>query len=1058
MAPELTLLKTVEYRGQEITSPRLRDLLAVLAIDVPTGASTARLIEELWPDERPENPAKALQVLISRARSQLGSDLIATTSTGYRLALTEEQVDTSAVTLRASESGRHFRAGNHVAALDLAEAGLAIWGAAPPADGLLDDPVSQLRADRETTRSSLVRTRALALARLGRHDEAIAPLTALVRERPRDEELLAELLRSEAATAGPSAALARYEDYRRSLRDELGTDPGAALQALHQELLQRTTPPVRYGVTHEPNPLVGRDDDIAAVKNLLQTSRVTSIVGPGGLGKTRLAQAVWRDSEQAGAFVALAGVTSDDQVVGEVASAVAAGDSRFKPAGGAHRDLLGQIAGALSPGPALLVLDNCEHVITGASDLVRTLVAMSPDLTVLTTSRAPLDLSSESVYPLPELPLSAAIELFGQRARAARPDVELPDDVVSGLCQRLDGLPLAIELAAARARVMSVGDIVARLDDRFSLLRSGLRDAPERHQTLRAVVEWSWNLLDPSGQAAMRALSVFPDGFTADAVQQVLGDAVPSVEEVLDQLVEQSLLKVSDTPTGTRFRMLETVREFSAAECADAGESGQAITRLLAWARGLGLRNFEAPFGPDPYSAVGLVRAEQDNLSHAIRHALAREDGATVAAITAVLSMLWFSDSKDPRLSGHAEETSWILSHYRPEPDLVEVTRAALMLSTALTFIFEGPRAVRPIVALRRLPAAPPTTFLRAVAEILQASIGEPESLFRLADSDEPLVSGGANGLVSYYWESENDMDRALSAAHRMLDAYNQCDIPWLQALAHARIGELSFQVEHGDQARKHLAEALPVIERLGARADAAGIRWWIVLANLQCGDVDEAVRWMDSIAPPPIESVLGTLGYSVGARAEVHLARGENEAGLQLWRHAVDLIQNSDEMPPTAIPAELDPWAIEARSSTVIAHAYLGVHDAVTNIVDDLISRLSTLLEARLVNPPPYIMEFQLGGTLLLAIAMADLARAKQRNDKAGIGAAVRMIALAERFGFLRNFQPTMSSARVRATAEQADRSAHEEAVSSYADLDRAGLRAAAIAMLRSRPSSTTG
>jgi DNA-binding SARP family transcriptional activator len=289
VAVELTLLSRVAYRDQEVTGPRLRGLLALLASDLRTGCSTARLVEGLWPDEQSENPTKALQVLVSRARAQLGADVIATTPTGYRLALGEDQVDASAVLLSASASARQAREGDHEAALAHAEAGLALYEAAERGEARLDDPVSALRAERASTHRSLARARALALSRLSRHAEAVEALTELVAERPRDEEVLAELLRGEAATLGPSAALARYEAYRRSLRDELGSDPGPALQAVYLQLLQGEAPAVRYGVPHEPNQLLGRDDDIAAVANLLRSSRVSSIVGAGGLGKTRLA-------------------------------------------------------------------------------------------------------------------------------------------------------------------------------------------------------------------------------------------------------------------------------------------------------------------------------------------------------------------------------------------------------------------------------------------------------------------------------------------------------------------------------------------------------------------------------------------------------------------------------------------------------------------------------------------------------------------------------------------------------------------------------------------------
>jgi DNA-binding SARP family transcriptional activator len=441
---DLLLLNGVSYRGREVTGHRMQGLLALLAGDLRTGCSTARLVDGLWPDEQPGNPTKALQVLVSRARAQLGSGVIARTATGYRLALDEDQVDSSAVLLRAAASSRQLRAGDHDAALVHGEAGLALWDGAPP-DGVgADDPVEALRAERVAAYRSLARTRALALARLGRHGEAVEPLTALAGGLPRDEEVLLELLRCEAATVGPAAALARYEAYRRSLRDELGTDPGARLRAVYQRLLHGDTPVVRHGVASEPNPLLGRDEDLAAVGAMVRRTRVTSIVGPGGLGKTRLANVVSRNAEQRVVHaVALAGVTTNEDVARQVATIVGTGEPRLSPPAvplAVPPDVLGGIAAALGAGPALLVLDNCEHVIRGAAELVRALVSALPQLHVLTTSRTPLGLSSESVYALPELSLPTMVELFTQRARAARPGVELPADTVAELCGHLDGL------------------------------------------------------------------------------------------------------------------------------------------------------------------------------------------------------------------------------------------------------------------------------------------------------------------------------------------------------------------------------------------------------------------------------------------------------------------------------------------------------------------------------------------------------------------------------------------------------------------------------------------
>jgi predicted ATPase len=1053
---ELTLLSRVAYRDQEFTGPRLQGLLALLAGDLRSGCSTARLVEGLWPDEQPENPTKALQVLVSRARAQLGSGVIASTPTGYRLSLSEEQVDTSAVVLSASASAQHSRAGDHAAALAHAEAGLALWQGAMVDDTVLDGPLSTLRAQRVSTYRSLVRCRALAVSRLGQHAESVEALTDLFRERPRDEEILLELLRCESATVGPPAALARYDAYRRSLRDELGTDPGAALQTMHQQLLQGQEPAIRRGIPHEPNPLLGRDEDIAAVANLLRRSRVTSIVGPGGLGKTRLAHVVSRQAEQRLVhFVALAGVTGDADVVSEVASILGLGEPRRTSVSqlASPTDVLAGIVNALGSGPTLLVLDNCEHVIRGAAELVRALVSMTRDLRVLTTSRAPLGLSSESVYLLPELTLPTTVELFNQRARAARPGVDLTTEVVEELCRQLDGLPLAVELAAARARVMSVAEIGSRLEDRFSLLRGGPRDAPQRHRTLYAVVDWSWNLLEPPGQAALRALSVFPGGFTADAAAQLLGDG--DALGVLEDLVDQSLLQVTDTPSGTRFRMLETVREFSTAQREAAGENDRVIDGFLAWARDFGIAQHESPFGADPFASCDRIRIEQDNLLLALRHGLARADGPTVAATSAVLGALWIIESNYTRLAT-LDETAWMLSHFRPGPDLVEVTRAASILILVCAYMLQGVRAVRSLVTLRRLPPAPPSTLFGAFEIVLRsgsADMGsDPSELRVLCDSDEPLLAGVANGIASYVWERASDLDNALHAARRMLESFDIRESPWMRVMAHARIGELCMQVEQGAEAAHHLTTALLAQERLGARPDLVDeFRWALVLANLQQGAIDEAERWVQTVAVSQADEASGVLTFSLGVRAEISLARGEVETGLRLWRMAVDGLKNVDA-PMSTIDPGLDPWALEVQAVAVTAHAHHARADLVEEITAELPDRLTTMLTNPLVQPPAYLMDLAVCGTLVLALAVVDLDRGVRIGDERATRSGARMIALAERFRFLRGFQPTMASARARQAAGQADRSAYNDAVTSYADLDRDELRAAALAALRER------
>jgi tetratricopeptide (TPR) repeat protein len=535
----------------------------------------------------------------------------------------------------------------------------------------------------------------------------------------------------------------------------------------------------------------------------------------------------------------------------------------------------------------------------------------------------------------------------------------------------------------------------------------------------------------------------------------VLGDGdAGDVPPVLEGLVDQSLLQVADTPAGTRFRMLETVREFSTAHREAAGETDRVVGGFLTWARGFGATHHDAPFGPDPYAPLERIRAEQDNLAQALRYGLARADGDVVAATSAVLGSLWTIESIYPRLVTLASETTRLLSRFRPEPDLVEATRTALALTTAYTFLLQGPRAMRSLVALRRLPPAPPDTMVRAVAIVLTATSEDRSALYRLYDSDEPLVAGAAGGVVSYFWENEGKLDGALKAARRALEAFEQRKLPYLRAVAHARISELCLQTERGEEAIRHLLAVLPVLERLGISRDLAGLRWWLVLANLQVGDVDEAGRWLEQTAPPLADEPVGSLTYGLGVRAEILLARGEAEAGLRLWRRAVDLLVNAEG---PIFGLEEDPsqetWPLEAKAVTVVAHAQHGRLDLVEGLVGELPDRLSAMLANPVANPPPYLVELPVSGGLLLALAMVDLDRGARTGDERATRSGARMAALAERFRFPRNFQPTMSAARARRTATKAGGPAYHDAVSSYAGLGEEDLRAAALAALRARP-----
>jgi len=675
------------------------------------------------------------------------------------------------------------------------------------------------------------------------------------------------------------------------------------------------------------------------------------------------------------------------------------------------------------------VLDNGEHVLDGAAALVAGLVARSRDARVLTTSRAPLGLSSEAVHLLAPLGPDVAARLFAQRARAARPGVALPAGAVSRLCDRLDGLPLAIELAAARVRTLSVPEIADRMDDRFALLRGAHRDAPDRHRTLHAVVDWSWALLSPADRTALATLSVLPGGFTA-ATAEHLGTV-----DALEHLVEQSLLGVTDTPSGVRYRMLETVRAFAAAHRDDA-----AVTAFLGWAREVGLARHEALLGPDPAEALGTVRAEQDNLLHALRLAVTRRDDATAVATAAALMGLWTVENSFSRVLALADEIGHPLSHVHPDPDLVEVVRTVAVLAASNHLAISGPRASRALVVLRRLPAAPPDTPVRAQAALLGRSV---EEVLARSGGPDSLLTGVANAMASYVHEALGNPDAALASARRMAALVRP--YPLLEVLAQSRLGEQFMLREQGREAFAAFSAAADAYARLSP-TDTIGLRWALVQAALQAGDVVEAERRLDAATAAGPQGAYGAVTASLALRAEVRLVAGALDEGLALWRQAVDAL--ADEPTYPMVDEAPDPWACELRSALLVAHARAGRTALVPGLAGELTGVLTGLLAHPLATPLPSFPELPVCGALLLAVATADLAAGHPDP-------AVRMIALACRLRFPHNFHPTMSSALARADAEAADAAGYAAAVRASTALPDDRLRAEALHLLAQRRGS---
>jgi hypothetical protein len=445
----------------------------------------------------------------------------------------------------------------------------------------------------------------------------------------------------------------------------------------------------------------------------------------------------------------------------------------------------------------------------------------------------------------------------------------------------------------------------------------------------------------------------------------------------------------------------------------------------------------------------------------ALRLGFGRNDAATIAAVSAVLGGLWTAESNFARLAALASDTIRVLPPFRPEPALVEATRTSLVLGAVSGFLLHGPSPARFLAGLRRLPAAPPDTFARAAHAVLNALHGPPEAdlaaLRALGESDQPLVAGMADYVASYAWEEADDTGGALAAARRSLAAFERRGSTWLRAAAHARIGELCLQLSEdgsGDEALRHLSAALSVLEALGAWSSANRVREAIVAAHLLRGAYDEAERELKLTTPHGADEPWGMSMFDTAMSAEIALGRGDIETGLRLWRTAAATLRDAQGPGPGGGLSRLEPWALQVQATAVVAHAQHGRLGLVTEITGALPATLAALTADPGAPPGTLAASYGLAvcGSLLLALAMTDIDQAQRTADAGLARSGARMIALAERFGLKNGLQPTMSAARARRAAQDADGPAYADAVSAYAGLDQDGLRAAVTAVLRER------
>ncbi|GAA3207647.1 BTAD domain-containing putative transcriptional regulator [Actinocorallia longicatena] len=1046
MPIDLCLLDGVRWQGRPVVGERAQALLAVLVLHGRT-VSTERLVAEVWGEDEPANPAKALQVLVSRTRAVVGAGALVTDGNGYRLDLVGDRVDAVALRTLAGRA-RALLAGDPAAAAKAAEQALAVGAGTARAEG--EGPLAEVRRRAEADLVSAGAVLARARSRGGDHEAALPGLERAAGDRPGDEALLADLLRSEAAVRGPGAALDRFEGHRVEVRERSGSDVGPELKRVHGELLALDSP-VRTGVRFDTTPLLGRDDDLRRVRALLATARVVAILGPGGLGKTRLAHVVAREAPQPVVhFVELAGVTAAEDLVDEVGSALGVRDSvagRRTLTPRQRADVRSRIAAQLDLAPTLLVLDNCEHLVGAVADLVAHLVATTRELRVLTTTRAPLAIAAERVYPLPQLGTGDAVTLFRDRATAARPGVGLREEDVRAVVDRLDGLPLAIELAAAKVRVMSPAEIARRLDDRFALLRGGDRSAPSRHRTLLAVIDWSWSLLGERERRALRRLSAFPDGFTFDAAEEVLGEGALGD---IGELVEQSLLTVVERADGVRYRMLETVREFGRLRLDAEGETAEARAAFRRWAVGQADRYGSLLYSAEQFEAMDRLRAEDTNLADVLREVLAEPDPEAVVILFAALGGYWSISGDHSRSIAFGPAVGAVVDGWTPPPHLADRARMALSIALLNCMIISSSAEIealaRPLTDLGTDSAQP---GVRALVTVLLAMVWRPEDeCAELAADPDPMIRAITLQWLSHGRENTGDPAGAIEAAEAALELIGEESGPWHRAMVHAQLFGLYEHVGDSAAAARHAAAALAVLDRLDAVDDALQIRAVLATAALVDGRRDEAARMIDELEVRAGRATHAEIISVVAGRAQLALIDGDIPTGLRLHREAAQALANVrfPRAPETGGGATVlhgdqdvaTPWTALGEAMALAVFAQYSEGDDGADLFASLKVRARNLF-----GEDRSFRDYPMAGMALAGLGIWGLLK-----DAMPAEDAVRLLVLADRFAYNR-FTPSLQWPVLSAHAERVAPGVLARIEAEYGERRGPGLLAEARAVL---------
>jgi predicted ATPase/DNA-binding SARP family transcriptional activator len=873
-------------RPIEVAGVRLRTLLTRLALDANRPVALPILVDAVWGDQPPAEETNALQTLVSRLRRAFNDTrAVVQSQAGYRLAIEPDCVDAHRFERLAGEGAAALRRGQHREAGRLLAAALALWRG--PA--LVDAPGEACAvpaARLEDLRLAAVLDRIDADLDLTDPTVLVPELEALAAEHPLNERLTGQLMRALGASGRQADALTSYERLRVRLADELGVDPSPELQQTHLALLRgelgarRDTATRRTNLKAQLTSFVGREDEVARIGKSLELNRLVTLVGPGGAGKTRLAAEACAQIVDTAAdgvwMVELAQVTTGADVPQAVLSSLDLRETRLLDRRGklSTRDAITRLVEGLADKQIMVILDNCEHVIEASARLADHLLAECPDLRILATSREPLGIFGETLLAVPPLGQPAptatagealeypAVRLLADRAAAVRPDFAVDDANVATVIEivrRLDGLPLAIELAAARLRTLPLEEVAARLSDRFRLLTGGSRTALPRHRTLRAVVEWSWDLLTADERRLAEHLAVFPSGITATSAAAVTDLDAADVPDLLASLIDKSLLQPAEDTR--RVRMLETIREYGAERLGERGE--------LAAVRARHADHFVAVLdeaspqlttaGQLPWFA--LLQAERENILAALRHRC--DNGDADGALRVAVQLASYA----MMLGHHAEISSWMTDALAVpgggDPELRLIATALLTLNSAASGVTDA-------------DADSTMSRLRELAHELVA-----------IDVDSGPMVGLLRAAVAFFAGERELADRFIAEALAARDE-------WSRAAVHMFAANLAENEGDVPTMRREIDAALADFTRLGERWGLAGTLRGVAQLHTLDGRLDDAVAAYEQALRLSAEfQSREDEGFLLGRLADLELRRGNLAAAR---RHILRARDTADE------------------------------------------------------------------------------------------------------------------------------------------------------------------